>query len=179
MSMDVFVGELVFHYFQRSSADCSNIQSFGQLLVTPAMFQKHLVCTSLFVIIISLPQEEHANIYLSVDHIKLWPLNHCCLWFSVCGPEDISCQQSTRFKCVTSVITPVLITTTSVTVTPRLLQWDKLFKIIMISAAIVQDVWFSMRLSLFGMWVLPRETQMRTHTGQKVECRHSVWWRNF
>lgn len=106
---------------KRSSADCSNIQSFGQLLVTPAMFQKHLVCTGLFVIIISLPQEEHANIYLSVDHIKLWPLNHCCLWFSVCGPEDISCQQSTRFKCVTSVITPVLITTTSVTVTPRLL----------------------------------------------------------
>lgn len=71
MSMDVFVGELVFHYFQRSSADCSNIQSFGQLLVTPAMFQKHLACTGLFVIIISLPQEEHANIYLSVDHIKL------------------------------------------------------------------------------------------------------------
>lgn len=73
MSMDVFVGELVFHYFQRSSADCSNIQSssVGQLLVTPAMFQKHLVCTGLFVILISLPQEEHANIYLSVDHIKL------------------------------------------------------------------------------------------------------------
>lgn len=74
MSMDVFVGELVSHYFQRSSADCSNIQSFGQLLVTPAMFQKHqkhLVCAGLFVIIMSLPQEEHANIYLSADHIKL------------------------------------------------------------------------------------------------------------